>query len=507
MSYSQEVKEFHRYCPGVPESSDLRAMHARQMKYLEQLEKDPTKHSTGPNRHLVDLAWVIAMQAGGLLSKEEAGKLLKAIRDIKSGKIQVSASNSHGYAERNLIEALDGDEDLASMVNLGRTLQEPMFRLDLRDMLLDTFDEAFQLLKTVLMVAKEHIDTIMPGHTHMSQAQPITLAHYLLSVFDSMQRGFEQLELAYAHTNLNSGGCGATSGIAWPISREYVTELLGFDGLIEPSYDSEASQDHSMSILFALTNITLVLSKSSMDMNIWSLEELDMIRVDPSWCGVSSLMPNKCIPGSLLERSRVEASYVAGLMMQGVLFNKGEPHGDMLPMLEPPKVALLAMIRAMTSMGYYRGVLGNMTPQKEKLLEYVRTGFSCSSEVSSFLVKEKNYGPRRAHRITATMVRMARERGIKAYEATGALLDEAARFAEEAEPNLSTEKLLELLDPKRFIASHSHTGGTSRDQAERMIASREQLLGETGKRIHERRQSVEAAIQELHKLADQFISE
>jgi argininosuccinate lyase len=193
--------------------------------------------------------------------------------------------------------------------------------------------------------------------------------------------------------------------------------------------------------------------------------------------------------------------------MQGVLFNKGEPHGDMLPMLEPPKVALLAMIRAMTSMGYYRGVLGNMTPQKEKLLEYVRTGFSCSSEVSSFLVKEKNYGPRRAHRITATMVRMARERGIKAYEATGALLDEAARFAEEAEPNLSTEKLLELLDPKGFIASHSHTGGTSRDQAERMIASREQLLGETGKRIHERRQSVEAAIQELHKLADQFISE
>ena len=403
-----------------------------------------------------------------------------------------------------MIRILDNDEDLASMINLGRTLQEPMNRLDLRNMLNETFDQLLALLATVLSTIEKNIDTIMPGHTHFSQAQPITLAHYLLSVYDALRRSYDQLALAYRDTNRNSGGCGATSGITWPIDRDRMTELLGFDDIVEPAYDSEASQDHSMSILFGLSNLVTILSKAAMDMSIWVMEEVDMLRAEPAWCGVSSMMPNKCIPGSLFERTRIEAGYVIGEMMEAAVLVKGEPHGDVLPMLEAPKIALKALAHAMVAMGYMDNMLKHIIPQKEKMLEYVRAGYSCSTEVAYYIVKETGCGPRRAHRIVATMVRMARERGLKAYEVTGELLDEAAEFAEEKPPRIKTRVLRELLDPGHFIKSHSNKGGTAPEEARRMLAKRVEELKSVNReheqrkhRLVEAEQMLEATVQDI----------
>ena len=497
MGYSKEVLEFHRYCPGVPEAKEWQGIVEKYMKYMDKIEKDPTKHSTGPNRLLVDLVWVVCLYKADIISLEDTKKLLQGILDVQQGKAKLIETKSHGYAERNLINALDNDEDLASMVNLGRTLQEPMSRLDLRDMLIDTFEDLLDLMSTVTEIAKANVETVMPGHTHMSQAQPITLASYLLSVFDPLYRGYIQLELAYKDTNLNSGGCGATSGITWPVDRYLMAELLGLDGLVEPAYDAEASQDHSLSILFALSNIVLLISKTSMDMNIWSMEEMEMLKVDPAWCGVSSMMPNKCIPGSLFERARIEAGYVVGQMMQASVLVKGEPHGDMLPMLEPPKIAWHAMAHTMSAMAYLKGMLKNIIPQKETMKEYVRRGFSCSSEVSYYMVKEHGYGPRRAHRIVATMVRMARERNLKAYEVTGELLEEAAAFAEERQPHIDTDTIRNLLDPENFIKTHTNAGGTAPSVVKKMIEKREKELTDCKSRQEDRKKNIEQGNEKL----------
>ncbi|UCF97440.1 MAG: hypothetical protein JSV89_20050 [Spirochaetaceae bacterium] len=505
MPYSKEIIEFHRYNPGVPEAKEWHQVLDNYMNTVQRLEVDPTKHSTGANRLLVDLVWVVCMLEGGIIAKPQAVKLLKAVRDIQEGKSPLLSTKSHGYAERSIAQALNNDEDLASMINLGRTLQEPMFRLDLRDMLLETFDELLQLLRKILDTAENNIETVMPGHTHFSQAQPITLSHYLLSVYDSLRRSWDQLVLAYRHTNRNSGGCGATSGITWPIDRDRMAELLGCEDVVEPTYDCESSQDHSLSILFGLTNLVTILSKAAMDMNIWGLEEIGMLKADPAWCGVSSMMPNKCIPGALFERTRIEAGYVLGEMMQAAVLVKGEPHGDVLPMLEIPKIAFRAMAHASLAMGYMRGMLQAIIPQREAMLEYVRAGFSCSTEVAYYMVKELGYGPRRAHRIVATMVRFARERGLKAYEVTGELLDEAAGFAEEIEPGLSTDTLRKLLNPENFISTHTNKGGTAPEEAKRMLDSRTVDLGTLVKEHDHRTNKVKDALLNLNRTIDEII--
>jgi argininosuccinate lyase len=507
MPYSKEVIEFHRYAPGVPEAKEWHQVLDRYMGYVQNMEKDPTKHSTGPNRLIVDLVWIVCMFEAKIIDESTAKKLLRAVRSIQQGSVETLETKSHGYAERNMIRALDNDEDLASMVNLGRTLQEPMNRLDMRDMLNDTFEELLDLLSTVLDTIEANIDTIMPGHTHFSQAQPITLAHYLMSVYDALRRAYDQLALAYRDTNRNSGGCGATSGITWPIDRDRMTGLLGFDDVVEPAYDSEASQDHSMSILFGLTNLVTIMSKTAMDMCIWAMEEVDMIRAEPAWCGVSSMMPNKCIPSSLFERTRIEAGYVIGEMMEAAVLVKGEPHGDVLPMLEAPKIALKAMAHSMVVMGYMNNMLKHIIPQKETMLEYVRAGFSCASEVAYHIVKESGCGPRRAHRIVATMVRIARERGLKAYEVTGELLEEAAVFAEEKPPGLSTKLLRELLDPENFIKTHSNKGGTAPREARRMLGKRRRELGSLAGEQKSRRKRIADAESALRSVVEGILGE
>jgi argininosuccinate lyase len=506
MSYSKEIIEFHRYAPGVPEAPEKSEIVEKFIHYLASLEKDPTKHSGGPNRHKVDMVWIVCMKEAGVFKPEAARKLLDGVIRLQQGKTAAVSTRSHGFAERNLIAALDNDEDLASMINLGRTLQEPMSRLDLRDKTLEMLDALLSLQASVLKVAGENISTVMPGYTHLSQAQPITLAHYLLSIYDGVQRGLEQLELAYRFTNRNSGGCGACSGITWPLDRWRMTCLLGFDDLVEPTYDSESSQDHSLSILFALTNLTLLMSKASMDMNIWTMEETGMAKVDPSWCGVSSMMPQKCIPGSFLERVRIEAAYVISHMTAGVSFNKGEPHADMLPMLEVPKVTQKALAHAELCTGCFEGILNHLIPRPEIMLQHVRAGYSCSSEVAAHMVKELGYGPRRAHRIVATLVRLGRERNLKAFECTGDFLDEAARFADEREPKIDTATLRRLLDPHHFIGTHTNTGGTAPAEAKRMLNIRREALAAANERQDQRRAKLAEADVLLKQVMDGILA-
>jgi len=420
----------------------------------------------------------------GLIPRDVAAKVLKALEE-------------GGGGEDFVKKALDGDEDAASVVNYGRTLQEPMSRIQLRDKLLDVIDLTTQCLGTLLDTAEANVDTIMAGQTHLSHAQPTTYAAYLIAVHDGMARSLELMEVAYKHTNMSSAGCGACSGAGWPVDRELVAELLGFDRLVEPAYDCEPGQDHALHILFALTSLGVLLSRTAMDFNIWGMEEVMMVTVDPAWNGVSSMMPQKSIPGSEFERVRLEASIVVGDMITGVVSNKGEPYSDMLPIYEGWRHALTALCHIEKALGFFNGLMSATTPNKERMLEYAREGFAATPELAVKLTREKGYGGRRAHRICATMVRIARERGLKAYEVTGELLDEAARVADETPPSLATEDVRELLDPEKFIERHTNLGDPHPDESRRLVGLRREAVDEIRQRHRERVAVIERAADAL----------
>ena len=432
---------------------------------------------------ITDQTWVICLYHAKILSKDDAAKLLRALEETKADSGGVSG-------EERLAPILEEGMDLASAVNYGRTLQEPMSRLKMRDKLIDVFEDIFELIETVQRVASENLDTIMVGYTHMNHGQPITLAHFLMGIHDGFERGLQQLEMAYSFVNRNTGGCGSCSGITWEVDRALQAELLGMDGVVEPTYECEAAQDHSMSAVFALTNICTLISQAAMYAGIWSMDEVDMMRTHPGWCGVSSFMPQKCDSGSNYERTRIYASDVMGDAVKCLFQLRGEPYGDMLPMYHLPEYALEGIVHARLCMQFFSDMLSRAIPQKERMLEIVREGYSCATEVATHLIREKGYGGRMAHTIVATMIRQARVKGLKSYECTGQMLGDAAEYVNVRKPGLDDETLRKLFDPVEFIYSHTHTGGTAPSENARLLEIRKKRLAEARERQAKRKAQI-----------------
>ena len=442
----------------------------------------------------VDIAWIICLCRSGAIDRAKAVKILGALDQAWNDNTGVSG-------EERLVKVLDGDIDLASTVNYGRTLQEPMYRLKLRDKMMDVIDDTLDLLNVIHRLCMENLDTVMVGHTHMNHGQPITYAHFMISAFDGIHRSLEQLELAYRFTNVNSGGCGSCSGTAWPVDRELMAELLGLDGVMEPTYDCESSQDHSMAIMFALSNMSIHLSRYSMSHYIWAFDEIDMIRTHPSMCGVSSFMPQKCDSGSNYERVRISAADVMGETVKGMLQLKSEPHGDILQALHLPGYAIEAMIHGQVCIGMFTNMLRHLVLQKARMLEIVRAGYSCATEVAYCLIKDHGYGGRLAHSIVATMVRNARAQGLKSYQCTGEMLDQAADYLDARKPNIDTAALQKCLDPEEFIRSHDHLGGTAPEENRRLLVKRRKLLEQAEERHRERQLKIKTCLEKLSHIS------
>jgi argininosuccinate lyase len=368
-----------------------------------------------------------------------------------------------------------------------------MARMQMREKVSDVIDVLLRALERTLDKAEANADAVMAGQSHFSHAQPTTYGAYLLAVHDGLARGLAQLELAYRFTNMNSGGCGACSGTGWPVDRQLVTELLGFDELIEPAYDCEGSQDEIPQILFALSNIALTLARAAQDHGRWSLEEIGAIRLQPGWLGVSSFMPQKAHSGGLFENLRRPCNDILGLMVTTVITFKGEAIEDNLPVYQSPPYALNGCCQAEKALGLWLDVLPNVIVNRERMWEIVRNGYSGAPDLAIKLIRDLDYAGRQAHRVCCNFVRLARERGIKPWDMTGELLDEAARISDDPEPHLTTAQVQDAMGLETFFEKHCNIGDPCESETRRMIGLRRATLEQTRERQAERKSRIEKA--------------
>ncbi|MCF7855056.1 MAG: hypothetical protein K9N51_09685 [Candidatus Pacebacteria bacterium] len=444
----------------------------------------------------MDMAWLVMLHKQGLVPTETVRKLLPVLK---------KSQHEQGWGgEAWLRQQLQGDEDTASAVNYGRTLQEPMARMMMRDQLFNTFDELFGCLGIILDVAADNLDTMMAGHSHWAQAQPTTYAAYLLAVHDGLFRGLEQLELAYRHTNQNSGGCGACSGTGWPVDRGMITELLGFDKTIELTYDCEASQDEMLTIMFAASNMAVTLSRAALDFNVWVTEEWNLFNVDMTHRDVSSFMPQKANAGNRFEHIRQMTNRVLGNMQTCLFSFKNEPLQDNLPVYEADRFVIEGLGHLETGLWMLRDLLPHVKPRRERMQELVRGGYSGAPDLAIHLIRKKGYGGRCAHRVCATMVRIARERWIAPAALDGALLDEAARISGDPEPHLTDAEVQDSMSLDHFFEKHQGLGDPNPAETERLIAKRREQLNAAGERLERRKEQVANAYAKLEAELDRI---
>ena len=352
-----------------------------------------------------------------LADSEKIVAELKAIlEEVREGSFEIK----EGYEDvHSLIEAtlIDRIGETGKRLHTGRSRNDQValdMKLYTRKKVKETSDLLLDLQKVLLEIMEENKETIMPGFTHLQKAQPVTLAHHVGAYFEMFVRDRSRLTDLYRRMNLCPLGSGALAGTTYPLDREYVSELLGFDGPTRNSMDSVSDRDYIVDYLSALSLIMMHLSRFSEEIIIWNSNEYRFIELDDSYSTGSSIMPQKKNP-DIAELVRGKTGRVYGSLMSILTTLKGIPLAYNKDMQEDKEPVFDTVITVNRSIELFAGMLSTMKVNKEVMHNSAGKGFTNATDAADYLVN-KGVPFRDAHSIIGRLVLICIEKGISMDE-------------------------------------------------------------------------------------------
>lgn len=417
------------------------------------------------------IAHVRMLGKTGLLTHEEASKIesgLERVREeIHEGKFTPSESleDVHMNIEARLTEI----EPLGAKLHTARSRNDQVAtttRIYLRSRLKALREDMTALLQVLVENAKRHISVIIPGYTHMQQAQPISMGHYWLAWHEAFKKDIKRLDFALDSLDECPLGAGALAGSTLPVDREMTSEILGFTHPTRNSLESVASRDYMMDYHHFASVFMIHVSRLCTDLITWNTQEFGFVVLPDEFCTGSSMMPQKKNP-DVLELARGKTGQVIGNMMDLLVNLKG------LPMtynrdLQEDKRGLWASLDTVEAVARIMSELLAKTDIDEaKALAGFGKGYSLATDIAEWLVM-KGIPFRDAHAIVGRLVGWCIDEGL----AFGDLTIEQWR---EHVPNFS-EELLGILSPRESVRRRDVYGATGFEQVERQIREAEAPL-------------------------------
>jgi len=422
-------------------------------------------------------AHLIMLVEQSIIPIEEAAKIMHAI-----GEVDIDAYQASTYtgAYEDLFFAIEDQilqsaGELAGNLHIARSRNDmgvAMYRMTLRELLLDLLESITQLQQSLLDVAATYADTVMLGYTHTQQAQPMTLAHYIVAVHDSLGRDYTRLQAALATCNRSPLGAAALTTSGFPINRDRVAELLGFTGLIENSYDAIGGADYLAEVASALEISFIGLGRYIQDFLLWSTQEFGAVLVAAPYVQISSIMPQKRNPVSF-EHMRALASSGVGECQTALQMLHNTPFGDIVDTEDDLQPHLWTALTLAGNLFHLFGcVLTTWEVDEEKLLQRAKESYAVITELADTLVRTRNLGFRTAHAVAAQVVKFAMAQGLKANEVTAALVEQAATKVLGHGLDLSDQEVASAMDPVHFVEIRNLPGGPAPTEVRRMIEQR-----------------------------------
>ncbi|MGN0404170.1 MAG: argininosuccinate lyase [Bariatricus sp.] len=362
------------------------------------------------------IAHVMMLCKQGILFEEEKKEIIAGLesilRDVESGRLEITDKyeDIHSFVEANLIERIG---DVGKMLHTGRSRNDQValdMKMYIRSEIISLQGLVVDLLRELLEIMKQNIDTIMPGFTHMQKAQPTTLAHHMGAYFEMFKRDHSRLKDIYKRMNTCPLGAGALAGTTYPLDRNYTAELLGFDGPTLNSMDSVSDRDYLIELMSALSTIMMHLSRFSEEVIIWNSNEYQFVEIDDSYSTGSSIMPQKKNP-DIAELVRGKTGRVYGALMSILTTMKGIPLAYNKDMQEDKELIFDAIDTAKGCLALFTGMISTMKFNKERMNESSRHGFTNATDAADYLV---NHGVpfRDAHGIVGQLVLYCIDKGI-----------------------------------------------------------------------------------------------
>ena len=316
------------------------------------------------------------------------------------------------------------------------------------------------IIKTILNVSEKNIYTIMPGFTHLKNAQAISFAHYLMAYVEMFNRDKQRFNNNLKNLSENPLGVAALAGTSFNIDRNFTSKKLGFKQPTNNSIDTVADRDFVLDFLYSVSVCSMHISRIAEELIIWNSDGFNLINLSDKIVTGSSIMPQKKNP-DLLEFLRGKSGITFGNLFSMLTILKGLPLSYFKDLQDDKEIVFKSNEILNNSLTILNEVLKNFKPNKKKMLELANSGFLTATDLADHLVRNHNKSFREAYQITALIVNFAEKRKKKLDELS---LEELKKI----EPKL-TKEVLRVFDLKYSINSKKSYGGTSFDNIKKMI--------------------------------------
>ena len=433
-----------------------------------------------------DIAGSIAhaqmLAQSGILTAEDRDAIVQGLSDvlaeIESQKFTFSRAleDIHMNVESRLKELIG---DAAGRLHTARSRNDQFatdFRLYVRDAI-DTIAAQIKVLQIALVTrAEAEAETIMPGMTHLQNAQPVTLGHHLLAYVEMLGRDAGRFADARKRLNENPLGSAALAGTPYPIDRDATAAALGFDRPTANSLDAVSDRDFILETLSAATLCALHLSRFSEELVIWSSAQFQFVKLSDKFTTGSSIMPQKRNPDAA-ELVRAKVGRILGALTSLIVVMKGLPLAYSKDMQEDKEVAFDALDSLSLSLAAMTGMVGDLVANRDRMRASAAAGFSTATDLADWLVREANIPFRDAHHITGQVVALAEQKGC----GLDGLTIEDFKFIDQR----IDSRIHKVLSVEASVASRKSYGGTAPENVLAQAARWKQLL--TGEKTEPRK--------------------
>ncbi len=401
-----------------------------------------------------------------IISKKVEGRILYGLKKIKNEIKNKRFIFSKKYEDihmniENRLSQIIGDH--AGYVHTARSRNDQVItdlKLWIKSSSKDLDLKLSKLIKNILNLSNKNIYTIMPGFTHLKNAQPVSFAHYLLAFVEMFQRDKKKFLKNLDNLNESPLGVAALTGTSFNIDRNYTSKKLGFKKPTNNSIDTVSDRDFVLDFLYTCSVCSMHISRISEELIIWNSDGFNMIEMSDKIVTGSSIMPQKKNPDPL-EYLRGKTGNSYGNLFSMFTILKGLPLSYFKDLQDDKEIVFRSYDSLSISISLLDEVIKNIKPNKNQMISIAKKGFITSTDLADFLVKNYKINFRLAYKTTANIVNYAEKKGKTLDELN---INEIRKF----HPKISS-KIFDILSLENSIKSKKSFGGTSFNNIKKMI--------------------------------------
>ena len=412
------------------------------------------------------------LEKAKIISKKDAQLLVAGLRKIfnlilsKKFFVKKELEDIHMNVEAALIKLIG---ESGKKLHTARSRNDQVLvdvYLYLKDILKIIIDYINNLQKTLIVQAEKHPKLIIPGYTHLQQAQPVLVSHYFMAYFFMFQRDKARFQQNFRSIDVLPLGSGALAGVNYATDRNYMAQLLGFSRVSENSMDTVSNRDFIIEFVSNASILAMHFSRMAEDLIIWNSEEFKFIQIDDAFTTASSIMPNKKNP-DVLELIRGKTGSIYGDLMSILTLLKGLPLTYNRDLQEDKKILFHAIDTILPVIKIMVELLKNIKFNKDEITNKMKSGYMLATDIADFLVKTK-VPFREAHNIVGQIIQYCEAKKKSLFDMK---LAEFKKFNEKFNKNI-----LNLLDYNKSIKNKKSYGSTSYDSVKQQIAIAKKMI-------------------------------